>query len=114
MKRYTYKFQSTAEDLKLDELMKELNNITWNVVGIRGIFRKGIQLKVIIYFKGKEIKLFIDIEILVDTDVVGNVERYSEIMPLYAPILIMKFKNFTTTSVELLVIHTLKTNYTFL
>lgn len=93
--------------------MKKLNNITWNVVGIRNICRKGIQLKVIIYFKGKEIKLFIDIEILVNTDIVGNVVRYSEIMPLYAPILIMKIKEFTTASVALLVIHILKTNYTF-
>ena len=85
MKIYTYNTRSIAEDHKLDQLMMELDNITWHIVGISETHRKGEDLlkrKVsnhLFYNKGREDKKCSGVEVLANNSIAGNVISFDSV-----------------------------------
>ena len=85
MKIYTYNVRGISGDHKLDQLIMELENIDWHIVGISETHRKGedlLQLGVsnhLFYNRGRVDKRISGVGFLVNNKIAGNVMSFDSI-----------------------------------
>ena len=85
MKIYEYNVRTLLEDHKLEELVEDLENIKWDVVGLSEVRRKEenlIKLKDshhLFYYRGKENGKTSGVGFLTDGIVADNVSKFSSI-----------------------------------
>ena len=78
LRAYTYNVRSIAEDHKLDQLLIELENINWHIVGVSETHRMEeelLQLKVsnhLFYNKGRDDTKRSGVGFLVNKNIAGN------------------------------------------
>ena len=82
MKIYTYNVRTLSEDHKLEELVEDLDNISWDIVGLSEVRRKEehlIKLKDshhLFYYRGKENGKSHGVGFLINNDIADNVVKF--------------------------------------
>ena len=95
-----------AEDHRLDQLLMDLDNIDWHIVGMSETHRKGehlLKLKVsnhLFYYKGREDKKFSGVGFLVNSNIAGNVISFDCISDRIAWIVVRLSKRYTLKIIQ--------------
>ena len=106
LRAYTYNVRSIAEDHKLDQLLMELDNINWHIVGISETHRMEeqlIQLKVsghLFYNKGRDDTKRSGVGFLVNKNIAGNIISFNSISDRVAWLKVKLNKRYTLKIVQ--------------
>ena len=106
LKIYTYNTRSIAEDHKLDQLLMELDNIKWHIVGISETHRMEeelIQLKVsnhLFYNKGRDDTKRSGVGFLVNKNIAGNIISFNSISDRVAWLKVKLNKRYTLKIIQ--------------
>ena len=82
---YTYNVRTLAEDHKLDSLVEELKNISWDIVGlseVRRVEEKLVQLQDshhLFFYRGREKERSSGVGFLINREIAGNVVKFISI-----------------------------------
>ena len=106
MRIYTYNARGIDDDMKLDQLLLELNEINWHIVGLSETHRKGEDLLKLsgnnhtFFNKGRDDKRLGGVGFLINNNIAGNIISYNGVSDRIAWIKVRLSKRYTLKVIQ--------------
>ena len=107
MKVYTYNVRTLSEDHKLESLVEELENISWDIVGLSEVRREQEKLVELqgshhlFYYRGKENGKSSGVGFLINREIAGNIVKCDSVSDRVAWIVIRLSKRYTLKIIQI-------------